>query len=79
LNICKILKEHCQKLLFTAEQVEKLRNEFCVQYTLLADDLKKQIKNRKVLTVEYVHNVDCLKNTGKIALIENIFLWLLGF
>jgi hypothetical protein len=79
LDICELLKEHYEKLQFTAEQVEKLRNEFCVQYALLSNDLKTQSKNRKALTVEYVNNVDCLKKTGKITLIENIFLWLLGF
>ncbi|XP_021942021.1 coiled-coil domain-containing protein 186-like isoform X2 [Zootermopsis nevadensis] len=63
LEICKLLKEHYEKLHFTAEQVEKLRNEFCVQYALLTNDLKTQRKNRKALAVEYVNNVERLKKT----------------
>lgn len=78
MEICGLLKEHYEKLRFTAEQVEKLRNEFSIEFALLSNDLKTQIKKYKALTVEHVKNVESLKNTGKIALIENTFLWQFG-
>jgi DNA repair exonuclease SbcCD ATPase subunit len=65
LDICGLIQEHYDKLQLTAEQVEKLRNELHVRFTLLSNDLKMQSKNRKALTVEHENNMENLKNARK--------------
>jgi hypothetical protein len=52
-------------LQFTAKQVEKLRNELSIQFALLSDNLKRRLKNRKALTVEYANNIESLKSNGE--------------
>lgn len=68
MDICGLLQEHCDKLQLTAEQVEKLRNEFRVRFELLSDDLKMQSKNHKALSVEHANNIENLKNARKNCL-----------
>jgi hypothetical protein len=75
LDICGLLQEHYDKLLLTAEHVEKLRNELRVQFALLSNDLKVRSENLKALAMEHENNIESLKNTGKNCLhIKYIFM-----
>ena len=64
-DICRILKEHLEKLWHTAEWMEKVKNELSITFSGLSDDLNSRSKNRKTELLEYQNNMENLKSTGK--------------
>jgi uncharacterized coiled-coil DUF342 family protein len=65
LGICRLLKEHLEKLQLTAEQMGKVKSELSVTFSGLLDDLNSRAQNRKREILEYQNNIESLKNTGK--------------
>jgi hypothetical protein len=45
--------------------MEKVKNELCITFSGLSDDLSSRSKNRKAEFLEYKNNMESLKNTGK--------------
>jgi hypothetical protein len=45
--------------------MEKVRNELCITFSGLSDDLNSRSKNRKTEILEYQSNMERLKSTGK--------------
>jgi hypothetical protein len=49
--------------------MEKVKNELCITFSGLSDDINTRSKNRKTDLLEYKNNMENLKSTG-----ENCFI-----
>jgi len=45
--------------------MERVKNELCVTFSGLSDDINTRSKNRKTELLEYQNNMESLKSTGK--------------
>jgi len=45
--------------------MEKVKNELCLTFSGLSDDINLRSKNRKTELLEYQNNMENLKSTGK--------------